>query len=158
MFKRFLISTLMVFTISGMGACAMAQDATIETLMQADRDFSQMAQDGEVRDAFLAYMTDGSVMMNPGQNFIEGPNAASEYVGNWPDGLNLSWEPVGGMIAGSQDLGYTYGTYRAWGEDDDGSAVESHGKYVTIWQRQEDGSWKWVFDGGNPSPAPEAAD
>ena len=157
-FKHFFIGTLMSITISGLGACAMAQEATVETLMQADRDFSQMAQEGEVRDAFLAYMTNDAVMLNGGQQIIHGEGAVAASVGGWPDGLNLSWDPVSGMIAESQDLGFTYGTYRAWGEDDEGNAIESHGKYVTIWHVQEDGSWKWVLDGGNPSPGPEDAD
>jgi ketosteroid isomerase-like protein len=26
---------------------------------------------------------------------------------------------------------------------------KSQGKYVTIWKKQADGSWKFVLDGGN---------
>ncbi len=149
MFRILFISILMMFG----GTVAMAD--TVEDLMQADRDFSAMAQDGEVRDAFLAYAADNAVMMNGGQHFVRGEGAVHEHLSQWPDGINLEWEPLGGMIAGSEDLGFTYGQYRAWGTDDEGNEVENFGKYTTIWQRQEDGSWKWVLDGGNPSPGPE---
>jgi len=149
MFRTFFIPILMTIW----GTAAMAQ--SVEDIMQADRDFNQMAQDGEVRDAFVTYAADNSIMMNPGRHFVEGDGAVHEFIGNWPDGIGLSWDPIGGMMAESGDLGFTYGTFVSRGADDDGNEVESHGKYVTIWQRQDDGSWKWVFDGGNPSPSPE---
>ncbi len=155
MLKNIFIGILMtITTIVG----AMAQEATVETLMEADRAFSEMAQDGEVRNAFLAYMADNAVMLNGGQQILDGPGASAESVGGWPDGINLRWEPVSGMISASQDLGFTYGTYVSTQEDEAGNTVESHGKYVTIWQRQEDDTWKWVLDGGNPSPGSEDAD
>lgn len=28
-----------------------------------------------------------------------------------------------------------------------------HGRYVTMWQRQKDGGWRWVWDGGEEDPA-----
>ena len=34
-------------------------------------------------------------------------------------------------------------------------SVVRHGKYVTIWKKQADGSWKFVVDIGNPSSPPE---
>ncbi len=149
MFKTLLFSILTFL----MGTATMAQ--SVEDIMQADRDFSAMAQDGEVRDAFLAYMADGAVLLQPEVDIIDGPDAARATVSAWPDDINLSWEPVGGMIAQSGDLGFTYGRYVSRGVTAEGVEVASHGKYVSIWQRQDDGSWKWVLDGGNPSPAPE---
>ncbi len=152
MFKTLFLGAALALSMTG---AAMAQ-ATVEDLMQADRDFSQLAQDTEVRDAFLAYAARDAIMMNPGQNFIQGEGVAAEYLAQWPDGINLSWEPIGGQIAASGDLGFTYGTYVSRGTDEDGNEVANHGKYVTIWALQDDGSWKWAFDGGNPSPAPDA--
>ena len=149
-----MLRSLIVGTLMICGSAAALAD-TVETIMQADRDFSAMAQQGEVRDAFLAYAADDAVMMNGGQHFVRGPGAVQEHIGAWPDGLNLEWEPLGGVMATSEDLGFTYGQYRAWGTDEEGNDVESFGKYTTIWQRQEDGSWQWVLDGGNPSPGPE---
>lgn len=149
MFRTIILTVLMAFW----GAAAMAQ--TVDDIMQADRDFSQLAQDGEVRDAFIAYAADDAIMMNGGQNFIHGEGAVHAFLGNWPDGISLWWDPIGGMMAQSGDLGFTYGVYISRGQDEEGNEVESHGKYVTIWERQEDGSWKWVLDGGNPSPGPE---
>jgi hypothetical protein len=38
------------------------------------------------------------------------------------------------------------------GKDKEGKATTSHSRYVTIWRKQPDGSWKFIFDGGVPQP------
>ncbi len=152
MFKTLFLSAALALSFGG---AAMAQ-ATVEDLMQADRDFNQLAHDSQVRDAFLAYAASDAIMMNPGQHFVHGEGVTADYLSQWPDGIDLSWEPIGGMIAASGDLGFTYGTYVSRSTDEEGAEVANYGKYVTVWALQDDGSWKWAFDGGNPSPAPDA--
>jgi ketosteroid isomerase-like protein len=66
-----------------------------------------------------------------------------------PKGPPLVWWPLWAGIARSGDLGFTTGPYtydgkpRAW--------------YFTVWAKQADGSWKWLFDGGPPSDMTGAA-
>ena len=55
-------------------------------------------------------------------------------------------------VAGSRDLGYTIGEYTSTGRGPTGAAVQRFGKYLTVWKRQPNGSWKFVVDGGNGSP------
>lgn len=52
------------------------------------------------------------------------------------------------------DLGYTLGTWRSTRYTAEGRGQVITGKYVTIWRKQADGSWKVVFDGGNPDTSP----
>ncbi len=66
----------------------------------------------------------------------------------------LQWEPVDGQVAASGDLGYTWGRYVATAKDKQGNETEFHGKYVSIWKKQKDGSWKWIVDIGNDNPSP----
>jgi len=55
-------------------------------------------------------------------------------------GPPLVWWPRWAGIARSGDLGFTTGPYTYDGEP--------KGWYFTVWARQPDGSWKWIFDGG----------
>lgn len=57
----------------------------------------------------------------------------------------LEWWPNFAGIARSGDLGFTTG----------GVAVNGRraGHYFTVWERQADGSWKWVYDGGSGASA-----
>ena len=53
---------------------------------------------------------------------------------------SLVWWPNWAGISKSGDLGFTTGGVEV------GGARTDH--YFTIWRRQADGSWKWVYDGG----------
>ena len=53
------------------------------------------------------------------------------------------------------DLGYTLGTWQSTHYNEAGKGQVTTGKYVTIWRKQADGSWKVVFDGGNPDSSPQ---
>ena len=71
--------------------------------------------------------------------------------------LRLVWDPDTATIAAGGDLGYTIGRYQLRRLSPDGSfAVLSTGRYLTIWRKQADGSWKAELDTGNPDPPPNA--
>jgi ketosteroid isomerase-like protein len=128
---------------------AAGQTVTPADLMSVDRAFNAMAQKEGLGKAFPAYAADSAVIMRQGNLMpVVGLAAIAEEYSKLA-GLQLSWEPVKAEIAASQDLGYTYGSYKVR----TGDAIRGHGVYVTIWKRQPDGSWKYVFDGGAQSPA-----
>lgn len=57
----------------------------------------------------------------------------------------IEWWPVFAGVARSGEMGFTTGPAAR--------DQEPYGHYFTIWRRQPDGSWKWVYDGGtNASP------
>ncbi len=60
--------------------------------------------------------------------------------------FTLTWEPLQSDASG--DLGYTNGTYEARFRDAKGNAMTRTGRYLTIWKKQADGSWKVVRDIG----------
>jgi ketosteroid isomerase-like protein len=63
-------------------------------------------------------------------------------------GNALRWQPEWAEAQG--DLGYTTGKWQLHALGADGQdQVKATGKYVTVWRRQPDGTWKVVFDMGN---------
>ena len=137
------------------GASALAE-ARAE-MIQTDAAFSQMSAAQGMAAAFLAYYAPDGVMLPANAHILRGRDAVREHLnGSAADGT-LTWQPLAAEVAHSGDLGYTYGVYEFRQTDDQGLIQVSHGKYVTIWKRQHDGSWKIALDGGNPSPGPEPA-
>lgn len=63
-------------------------------------------------------------------------------------GFSLSWHPTFAKVVG--DVGITSGPYELHQADAKGQDKHSTGKYVTVWQRQADGQWRFVWDGGTP--------
>lgn len=71
--------------------------------------------------------------------------------------FKISWTPSKVGIAKSGDIGYTSGAYQLSFNDPNGKAVSDTGKYVTIWKKQPDGSWKVYLDIFNSDMPPPAA-
>lgn len=63
-------------------------------------------------------------------------------------GFALDWHPIWAKVVG--DVGMTSGPYTAHLRGPDGADKVSTGNYVTVWQRQKDGGWRFVWDGGTP--------
>jgi hypothetical protein len=68
-------------------------------------------------------------------------------------GERLDWAPVAGEASESGDLGWTVGN-AAYHFQDSTGVFDEYLKYLTVWARQSDGSWKWLLDAGNDRPAP----
>jgi ketosteroid isomerase-like protein len=125
----------------------------LDAIRLADAAFSSAASTSGTGEAFGRYAArDAQVFSAPGE-FITGPEAIRDSFGP-PSGKNsLVWHPVEGEMAGSGDLGFTVGN-AVFTDSTAGSAqpLVQHSKYLTVWKRQRDGTWKYVVDGGSSRP------
>jgi ketosteroid isomerase-like protein len=77
---------------------------------------------------------------------------------NWdPRQYQLNWTPQGGQMAPGGDMGFTWGHYEGASKDHNGNPVKTTGRYMTVWKKLPDGSWKVALDSSNEEP-PSAAD
>ena len=60
-------------------------------------------------------------------------------------------------VARSGDLAYSMGTGTMTVKPKKGKPVQSGVKYVSVWKKQPDGTWKIIVDTLIPDPAPKAA-
>jgi len=126
-----------------------------QSLMDADRAFAAATAERGLEGWLAAYDSSG-IQMEPDAPFTPGIGAvrAAMAPAFADTSFHLTWEPTMAFASKAGDLGYTLGTWRSASRDASGVEAVHTGKYVTIWRRQADGSWKVVFDGGNPdSPA-----
>jgi ketosteroid isomerase-like protein len=80
----------------------------------------------------------------------------SQGMGFLDDNNNrLTWAAVGADISASGDLGYTWGNFEFLSKDKDGVQRAEHGKHLTVWKKQSEGSCKVVVDMGNVGPKEE---
>jgi ketosteroid isomerase-like protein len=114
-------------------------------LQAVDAAFSAYSKEYGLRKAFLEYIDEDGVMMRDNAYPFKGASAIRLITAMDDKSVKMTWEPQGGDISASGDLGYTYGIYEMHYAD---SQVE-RGTYVTIWKKQPDGSWKFVLDSGN---------
>ena len=115
-------------------------------LLQTDRDFSAMSVNEGMFKAFLFYIAEDGVILRNNSFPAKGKeNLSTRFSGKTDTTFILSWEPLFEKISESGDLGYTYGIHT---NTDKMTGEITRGTYITIWQKQEDGSWKFVLDTG----------
>lgn len=83
-----------------------------------------------------------------GPAFVFGPEAIGAAFASEPGDV-VSWVPRFADAAASGDLAFTVGEAIF-----DLSVGTFYSKYLTVWQKQNTGEWKWVADFGNSRPAP----
>lgn len=125
-----------------------------EGLLQADRDFSKMSADKGMYDAFDYYMADSATHFRANSLPIVGRENIRALMSG-ETGATLAWEPYQVDVAASGDLGYTLGKWQYVAVDTAGNESISTGHYVSIWKKQPDGTWKYVFDAGTSDPPKE---
>ena len=124
----------------------------VEAIRTADVDFSRDAMKLGTGVAFGRYAAaDAQIFSGPGE-FISGPHAISESFGPPTEKNTLVWHPVHGEVASSGDLGFTVGNAVFTGVREDGAKIERFSKYLTVWKKQQDGTWRYVVDGGSARP------
>jgi len=92
------------------------------------------------------------VLMPPGAQLIKGTDAVIEWMqqGPAPEG-SLNPEDV----QGSGDIAYVRGNFDLIMKINDSTQVSENGKYVEIWRKMEDGSWKVQTDVWNSNTSPD---
>jgi len=122
-----------------------------QVLMEADRAFAAAVAEGGT-EAWVSWFADDGAQITPGAGEIRGHEAIRENMAGLDDpNYSLRWEPLRADIAASGDLGWTTGSYVSEGIGADGQAKRGQGRYVSIWRKQADGTWKVVMDLGNPT-------
>ncbi|WP_223548060.1 DUF4440 domain-containing protein [Aestuariivivens sp. NBU2969] len=113
-------------------------------ILETEHNFAVMAQKEGMNKAFLAYVADNGVLLR-NDSIINGKKAISDYMKN-ATSKGLNWKPSFVDVSSSGDLGYTYGKYTYTYQDSTGKDITSTGIFHTVWKRQTDGSWKFVWD------------
>jgi len=123
----------------------------------ADSLFADLGDRMGVGFAFSNTIAPQGVLMAGSPQLLVGPEAVKEYYASHGEGTSVTWRPVFAWVTSSKDLGFTSGEYVVTARGPSGAAVQRFGKYLSVWQRQRDGSWKFVVEGGNTTP-PKASE
>lgn len=137
-------------------AFAQSKDAR-ELLIETDQAWSRAASDGKDVEKVVSYWADDAVIMPAGGAVVSGKGAIRNYVREMfaIPGFSIGWEPRDASVSEDGTMGYTTGVNTVVYPGPDGKPVTQNGRYVAIWRRGSDGSWKCVYDTWNNGPAPE---
>ena len=159
-------NTLLVFLLlllSLTTACQnqMAHDthADENALKTLDAEWAKAAGGKDV-DKTVSYYSDDAIVLPPNSP----PLTSKEQIhAMWKGllgapGFSGGWSATRVDVARSGDFAYVTGTYEMTENDASGKPQTDKGKYLEVWKKQADGSWKCVadmFSTNLPAASPE---
>lgn len=103
---------------------------------------------------FASWFAEDGVALGNGAQPLIGKVAIAKSATWSPKDYQLTWTPTDALVGPSGDMGYTWGHFEGRSKDANGNPVVTSGRYITMWRKQPDGSWKVVLDAGaNDAPA-----
>jgi ketosteroid isomerase-like protein len=125
-------------------------------LFDLEAKFAKATAEGGGK-AFATWFAEDGVSLGNHQTAVHGREAIAKNATWLPQDYQLVWTPTDGVMSPAGDMGYTWGHYEGRSKDKDGSTKVMSGRYLTIWRKEADGSWKVLLDASQEEPA-EAGD
>lgn len=149
---RQLLLALVLAGCASAGGDAQPAVSSAAPIIAAERAFAQMSIEVGTNQAFRSFSAPDGQVLAP--DLVDTSTRYGPELDAPPGGF--FWWPAYAGISRSGDLGFTTGPYSA------DPARTPAGIYFTVWRRQPDGSFKWLYDGGPPisdvpTIAPDAA-
>lgn len=107
-------------------------------------------------DGYLSFVESTASIQQPNSPTVTGTAAIRAMVEGFFSLPNLSgtWQPTTVTASRSGELAYTTGTYQLSYTDPSGKPATERGKYLEVWRRQADGSWKMTAESFNSDDPP----
>lgn len=105
--------------------------------------------DGRAPDGVLAYYAEDAIEMPPSEPMVRGKEAIhqrnTKLMQSGIKVTSMRFTPTD--VQAANDVAYEVGTIACTGSLGDGQPdVDYTGKYVVVWKRQTDGSWRIIAD------------
>ncbi len=143
--RRIVISlaALLALAVSG---CAPQVDLEAEAAAIRELTDVEWMEAGQAKDIerWVSFHTDDALLLLPNAPLVTGKEAIRAVVSDLllNRGYKGSWETTKVEVARSGDLAFSYGPQETTVNDAEGNPVTDRQKWVAVWKKQPDGSWK----------------
>ena len=143
-----------IVALTGILACSAPPKPSVrDELIATDRAFDSVVAEKGV-EGWVSFFADSGIQMPEGSGIVVGHDAIRQHMSGFFSDTNqkLRWTPDRAEASSDGTLGYTIGHWTLTVRDSGGTHEAYRGKYLTVWRRQADGSWKAEADVGNTEP------
>ncbi|MBV9958542.1 MAG: nuclear transport factor 2 family protein [Acidobacteria bacterium] len=123
-------------------------------LLDLEQKFSKASAANGFPKAFINYAADDVRILREGMLPIVGFKEASAALALKTGTRPLTWQPIKAEVAGSGDMGFTYGGYELKGNG--ASEAVERGNYVRVWKKIGS-KWRVIMDVMVELPKPAAS-
>jgi ketosteroid isomerase-like protein len=133
---KFCLAILALFIPSNIFA-----QADLQSMLSTERSFEQTASEKGIKDAFLNFLSDDSVIFRPN------PVNGKEFwkINNETTPMVMVRKTIDSDVASNGMMGYTTGDWRLYPKGK-GEESTQYGQYVTVWEKRQDGKFFATVD------------
>lgn len=118
-----------------------------QEITEAEKNFDKMAAEKGIAEAFEFFADSNAVIKRGNDSIIQGKTGIRNfYSADFYKTASVTWSPDFVDASADGTMGYTYGKYHWQSKDSTGKISEARGIFHTVWKKQADGSWKYVWD------------
>lgn len=122
-------------------------DSLRKLILGMEKSFESDLNAKGVAFAFAKYAAPDAVIRRERDTLIIGRDAISNYYSATQyQGARAYWTPDFIDVSSDGSFAYTYGKYRWVFTNQNGQETEYKGVFQTIWKKQPDGQWRYVWD------------
>jgi ketosteroid isomerase-like protein len=115
-------------------------------IFKTEKAFEKMASEKGIAEAFYYFADENAVIIREKDTLIIGKENIKKYYQQKNANATVNWTPDFIDVSNDGSLGYTYGKYTWKIKKADGSLGEYMGIFHTVWKKQKDNTWKYVWD------------
>jgi ketosteroid isomerase-like protein len=144
--KTALLLALLLLFITGCDQ-PIDKETVKNEILQTEKAFAQMTAEKGIAEAFFFYAAENAVIKRENDTLVVGKDQIRAYYdteGN--KNAIVNWSPDFIEVSNDGTMAYTYGKYLWKFKGEKGDTIEYKGVFHTVWKRQSDNSWKYVWD------------
>jgi ketosteroid isomerase-like protein len=130
------------------GTAAVAATADeLRSAQDADAAFAAVSAKHGPAEAFGTWSAADAMMLGPAPKPRQGPAVIRDAFKNFPKDGTFAWAPIRSLGDAGGGLAFTSGEAH-----NVAGGTRSNTKYFTVWRREPNGSWRFIFDSGSGRP------
>jgi ketosteroid isomerase-like protein len=138
---------LPVFVACNSGNEHKNHDSLKQEIANTEKEFETAAKKKGIAEAFYFFADENAVIKRQNDSLIKGKENIKKYYQNPVfKTASVSWTPDFVDVSVDGTLGYTFGKYLWKTIDKNGRSDEFKGVFHTVWKKQSNGTWKYVWD------------
>ena len=116
-------------------------------IVKIEKDFEKLVAQKGLAEGFYQFADSNAVIKREHDTLIKGKNNIKNYYSN-PKYQNatVTWSPDAVIVSDAGDMASSYGKYVWTFKDASGKEQVLKGVFHTVWKKQKDGSWKYIWD------------
>ena len=116
-------------------------------IVKVEKDFEKLVDKKGLAEGFYQFADSNAVIKRERDALIIGKeNIKNYYLNPKYQSATVTWSPDAVTVSDGGDMASTYGKYIWTSKDPSGKERVLKGVFHTVWKKQKDGSWKYIWD------------